>query len=59
MGPSRNDLVRDACKFNAGVWQLGLEEQAAFIRNCIEVLSHAYRQESGERLVLVRWIEAE
>lgn len=59
MGPSRQAEVEAACKFNPGVWRLGLEDQAAFIRNCVEILGPAYRQSEADRAELVRWIEAE
>ena len=59
MGPSRQDQVADACRFSAGVWKMGLQDQAAFIRNCVEILGHNFRLEVADRQVLVRWIEAE
>ena len=59
MGPSRQARVADACKFSPGVWSMGIEEQAAFIRNCVEILGHNFRLETTDRQVLVRWIEAE
>jgi hypothetical protein len=59
MGPSKKDLVADACRFSPGVWKLGLADQAAFMRNCIEVLGPTFRQSEAERGVLTRWIEAE
>lgn len=59
MGPSRQATVEAACKFAPGVWKVGLEEQAAFIRNCVEVLGPSMRSEALERQVLVKWIEAE
>ena len=59
MGPSQQEAVQAACKFAPGVWKLGLEEQAAFIRNCVEILGPAYREEVRLRAELVRWIEAE
>jgi hypothetical protein len=59
MGPSQQSQVADACRFNPGVWRLGLEEQAAFIRNCVEILGAAYREEARARLELIRWINEE
>ena len=59
MGPSRQAQITAACKFDGGVWRLGLEAQAAFIRNCVEILGHNFRLEVADRQVLVRWIEAE
>jgi hypothetical protein len=59
MGPSRQAEVEAACKFQAGVWKLGLEDQAAFIRNCVEILGPAFRASEADRAELVRWIEAE
>ena len=59
MGPSRQEQVANACKFSPGVWNMGLEEQAAFIRNCVEILGHNFRLEIVDRQVLVKWIEAE
>ena len=38
---------------------MGLGDQAAFIRNCVEILGHNFRLEVADRQVLVKWIEAE
>lgn len=59
MGPSQQALVAEACRFNPGVWKLGLEDQAAFMRNCVGVLGPAYREEATLRAELVRWIKEE
>lgn len=59
MGPSQQEAVQAACKFAPGVWNVGLAEQAAFIRNCIEILGPAYRESELLRAELVKWIEAE
>ena len=36
-----------------------MEDQLAFVRNCIEILGHSFRLETTDRQVLVKWIEAE
>lgn len=59
MGPSRQALVADACKFRSQFSKLREEEKLAMIRNCVEVLGPSMRLEAAERQVLVRWIEAE
>ena len=59
MGPSRQAEVEAACKFQPGVWRLGLEDQAAFVRNCVEILGPAFRASEADRAELVRWIQAE
>lgn len=59
MGPSKQDQVTAACKFQPGVWRLELPEQVAFIRNCVEILGPAYREEVLLRSELARWIATE
>lgn len=59
MGPSRESLVADACRFQPGVWKLAHKEQVAFLRNCVEILGPSFRLSEKERLVLAEWIEAE
>ena len=59
MGPSKQEQVQAACKFDPGVWKLNLEEQAAFIRNCVEILGPAYREEVALRAELARWIASD
>jgi hypothetical protein len=59
MGPARQAVVTEACKFSAGVWKMGMQEQVAFVRNCVEILGHNFRLEVSDRQVLVKWIEAE
>jgi hypothetical protein len=51
--------VTAACKFRATFADLELEDQTAFLRNCVEVLGPTLRLEDADRQVLVRWIEAE
>lgn len=59
MGPSRLVQVTGACKFRSTFPDLDIKDQAAFLRNCVEVLGPTLRLEDADRLVLVRWIEAE
>lgn len=59
MGPSHQVQVSEACGFRKELANLTAEEQLAFVRNCIEVLGPAYRDEATLRAVLARWIKAE
>ena len=59
MAPSKQDQVTAACKFQPSVWKLDLKDQAAFVRNCVEILGPAYREELRFRQEVVRWINSD
>jgi hypothetical protein len=59
MGPSRQQIVLEACRFRPEWANLLAEEQLAMVRNCVEVLGPTLRLEAAERQVLAEWIKAE
>jgi hypothetical protein len=55
--PAELETVRAACRFRPEVWNTTADDQAAFIRACVEVLGPAYREEVRRRRSCVEWID--